>query len=271
MLLSDGPLAYIDSARRQVTTVVGSTGMAPGTVATGAAVVLISLAGGVAAIGIVLLVLLVARALGTATRGAAPGPLAAFFALWILPALAFYTFVHIGEWGYVLSVVPGLFALTAHLVGGPFARARPLARASVAAVLAAAAASGAGLFLAGGDPGSFSAAALAEHDRATATKVDAIRSRYQADSTVVVAGAELLVAGYYLPGYEIWFSDERATGTRERRASRDLTVVIYEERARLRSPDLGGAPRDASGLVVIALPAGTAVVLNGREVDPGPR
>src|SRR5204863_10198096 len=37
----------------------------------------------------------------------------AFIALWLLTPLAFYVFVHVGEYGYVFSMLPGLAILAA--------------------------------------------------------------------------------------------------------------------------------------------------------------
>ncbi len=269
-LLSDGPAAYLESTRRQLASVSGSTTMGAGSLETNLALLAVSVGWALILFGPVLIALLLARGLALARRraGATGGPLRAFFALWILPPLLFYALVHVGEWGQLLSVVPGLFALLARLLRAPFEAAPWRGRAALAATLTAAALVSAGLFVAGRDP-IFSAHALAEHDRSTAEKVAYIRSRHAPDATVVVAGAELLVANYYLPGYTVWFSDDRAAGTYERRLARDTTVVLYEERATLRAPDARSAQRPGNGLAVIALPAGSNVVLSGREVDPG--
>jgi len=44
-------------------------------------------------------------------RPRAVGARTLFFAAWLLPGVLFYIAVHIGEWGYVLSVLPGLYVL----------------------------------------------------------------------------------------------------------------------------------------------------------------
>src|SRR5204863_6216023 len=36
-----------------------------------------------------------------------------FVALWVLTPLAFYAFIHVGEYGYIFSVLPGLAILAA--------------------------------------------------------------------------------------------------------------------------------------------------------------
>src|SRR5207244_8742601 len=133
----------------------------------------------------VLRVLALARALALLRGSTAAGdehPGGIFFALWILPPLLFYLLVHIGEWGYVLSLVPGLFALLAWLLR-PIIAATPRPWRVVGALLLAAnVLVGAGLFVLGDDP-VFSAASLSAHDRATDAKTQYLRDRLPASST----------------------------------------------------------------------------------------
>jgi hypothetical protein len=48
---------------------------------------------------------------------------------------------------------------------------------------------------------------------------------------VILAGAEVLVARYYLPGYEIWYADNTADATYTRTLTQDVNLVVYEPRA----------------------------------------
>jgi diaminopimelate decarboxylase len=75
----------------------------------------------------------------------------------------FYVLVHIGEWGYVLSVLPGLYALVAVLMERLVAPHGRVVRASWAAAAAVLVALPALVFVASDQR--FSAAALAQHDR----------------------------------------------------------------------------------------------------------
>jgi len=272
-LASGGAAAYIESTRRQFTSLSGSTTMNEGSTMMNLVVVGQSVGWAMVVFGLVLLALAIARVLAL-VRGTRAYPIprwhAVALALWTLPPLLFYVFVHVGQWGQLLSLVPSLFALTAVLLRGPFEAATRAGRSAIAAALVAASLVSAALYVGGKDP-VFSADSLEGHDRATGLRTAYIRGTYPTDGTLIVAGAELLVAGYYLPGYQTEFSDDRAGGSHEVRLARDTTVVFYEDRALPRSPDLIGAERPGNGLTVVRLPAGTVLALNGREVDPGPR
>ncbi len=113
----------------------------------------------------------------------------------------------------------------------------------------------------------FSARALANHDRATEEKVGYIRSHLAPESTVVLAGAELLVARYYLPEYTVWFSDDRGSARYERALAVDTMVVLFEERARPLGFDAGASVRPVAGLAIFRVPAGSRLTLRGRDVD----
>src|SRR5205823_14463260 len=102
----------------------------------------LALAWGLFATGVVLLGLLIAPALRwvRAPRLRRPGELATFFLLWLIPGLALYLLWIIGDWGYLLSILPGLYVLCAALLAGALARAhgRPvvIARATLLALVA---------------------------------------------------------------------------------------------------------------------------------------
>lgn len=272
-LASGGVAAYLDATRRQFTSLSGTTTMSSGSAWTNLIVIGESVGWAMVVFGLVLLALVLARALalarGTPVHRVSASELVAL-TLWTLPPFLFYAFVHVGEWGQLLSLAPCLFVLAAVLLRGPFRGAAVRGRSLIAASLIAASGVSATLYLAGQDP-VFSAAGLAGHDRSTGQRAGWIRALHEPDDTLVVAGAELLVAGYYLPGYATAFSDDRADGTYERRLARDTTVIFYDDRALPRSPDVSGAERPGNGLTVVRFSAGTVLVLNGREVDPGPR
>jgi hypothetical protein len=100
-----------------------------------------------------------------------------------------------------------------------------------AGLLVANAVAGAALYVFGQHP-VFSAASLAAHDRATGAKTAYIREHLPAGATVVLATADVLVARYYLPGYEVWYADNGTDATYSRRLGADTTLVVYEPRAR---------------------------------------
>src|SRR2546426_219491 len=94
-LLSDGALSYAASVYRQLSQVSGVSGGGERSLAVNAVLLLGSLAWALYAIGPVLVVLVLARALAwTRRRVTAGGPsLAPFFALWLLPPFLFYALV----------------------------------------------------------------------------------------------------------------------------------------------------------------------------------
>ena len=112
-LLSDGIVAYVGRAVGQLTGVSGTSANTERSLALNVVLVGDSLfwAGLLLTVG--LLVLGLSRGLARLRGQRLPDDgEAAFFAVWLLPALLFYVFVHIGEWGFVLSIVPGIYVLS---------------------------------------------------------------------------------------------------------------------------------------------------------------
>ena len=229
--LSDGPAAYVTRSLSQLVGVSAVSANAERSVALNAVLVLDSLAWAGLALSALVLVMGLARAFA-ALRGQrlADDAEATFFALWLVPALLFYVFVHVGEWGFVLSLVPGLFVLLAWLLRPALARG-PSGSVFATGVVLANAVVGAALFLGGDDP-VFSRASVVSHDRATAAKAAYIREQLPAGSTVVLAAAEALVVTYYVPDRPVRYSNAAATMTYELPISGPTTLVVYEPTAR---------------------------------------
>jgi hypothetical protein len=225
-LLSDGFVAYVTRAIGQLTGVSGVSANAERSLALNVVLVGDSLfwAGLLLTVG--LLILGLSRGLAWLRGQRLPDDgEAAFFALWLVPALLFYLIVHIGEWGFVLSIVPGIYVLLAWLLG----RVR-VSSPVLAGVVLANAAVMAALFVTGDHP-VFSRASLAAHDRTTEEKTSWIRD-HAPQSTIVLAAAEVLVASYYLPDRVIRYSNTAAAGTYDLPIAGPTTVVIYEPAAR---------------------------------------
>jgi hypothetical protein len=185
---------------------------------------------------------------------------AGFFALWLVPALLFYLFVHIGEWGYVLSLVPGIYVLLAWLLARSSARER-----LVAVAVLANAALGATLFLAGDHP-VFSRASLVAHDRMTDAKTAWIREQAPRGS-IVLAAAEILVVSYYLPDRVVRYSNAAATTTYDLTIDPPSTLIIYEPAARpatvriSQTVDLG-----SGGMLELATVSSGTLHLGGADI-----
>ena len=245
-LLSDGFVAYATRAIGQLTGVSGISANAERSLALNVVLVGDSLfwAGLLLTVG--LLILGLSRGLARLRGQRLPDDgEAAFFALWLAPALLFYLFVHIGEWGFVLSIVPGIYVLLAWLLG----RVR-VSSTVLAGVVLANAVVMAALFVAGDHP-VFSRASLVAHDRSTDEKTSWVRD-HAPQNTIVLAAAEVLVASYYLPDRVVRYSNTNASGTYDLPITGPTTVVIYEPAAR----PFGVTITDSVGL-----PGGTALDL----------
>ena len=172
--------------------------------------------------------------------------------------------MHIGEWGFVLSLVPGMYVLLAWLLARV---AGTRAGRGVATALVLANAVGCALlFLAGDDP-VFSRASLVAHDRATEAKTDWIRA-HAPPSAIIVASAEVLVASYYLPDRIVRYSNAAATTTYDVPITGPTTIVIYEPAAR---PPEARVTRtvELTGGVTLELADVTSGTLRLRGADIG--
>ncbi|MDE3102605.1 MAG: hypothetical protein KGJ98_10245 [Chloroflexota bacterium] len=128
-----------------------------------------------------------------------------FFLLWIAPGLAVFVFVHVGDWGQPLSILPGIYVALAAAAEGTM-RKLDVSRRPVAA-LAAAALVLPSLFIFTLTGARFSAAALERSDRSLAQRVAYVQEHFPPSSTAILAWNEFLQVRYYLPGYRAWLYD----------------------------------------------------------------
>ena len=130
--------------------------------------------------------------------------------VWTLPPLGVYVALHIGDWGYVLSILPGAFiaagrALDAAIrwleVRASNARTHPFGVPTSALGGATA------LFVAvpglafAFAPLPFSASAIAEHDTALAQRVAFVRVQFDPRTTLILTREDFLLVRYYLPEF----------------------------------------------------------------------
>ena len=259
--LSGGPASYVASLGAQASRVsdlspaAGSDALLRNTLLTA-----YGLWWGLLGFALLLTAALVA-ALRARTR---PSANAAFFALWLAPAALVYVTIHIGDPGYLMSIVPGLYVACAALLA-PLDTVAPRVLAAFTALLALASA---GVFL--GSDAPFSATAIARHDRSLRERVSFVRDRISSGSGVVIAQSEYLTARYYLPEYRVLFFGDRpevlSKSEREVRVSAPATVVIFisapigtELASTLRLPDDGAPLRSGQ------LGAGDAIVAYDLE------
>jgi hypothetical protein len=226
-LLSDGLGAYVTRSLNQLVGISGVSANSERSIALNVVLVGDSLFWGGLLISIALLVFGLARVLASVRGQRLPDDgEAGFFALWLVPAFAFYLFVHIGEWGFVLSIVPGLYAMMAWLLSR-LGQGRQ--RAAAVAVLANAALAAA-LFLVGDHP-VFSRASLVAHDGVTDAKTAWIRE-HTPPGSIVLAAAEALVVAYYVPDRIVRYSNAAASTSYDLAVDGPTVLVIYEPAAR---------------------------------------
>lgn len=150
---------------------------------------------------------------------------AAFFALWLVPAALVYITIHIGDPGYLMSVLPGLYVACAALLA-PTARQAPRVVLAAAALLVVV---NVGVFVAADTP--FSVRAITRHDRSLDSRVAFVRARFAPASTVILAQSEYLSARYYLPEYRVLFygaePEVLSRAVQEVRISSPTSVVVF--------------------------------------------
>lgn len=154
------------------------------------------------------------------------------FGLWIVPALLVYTFVHIGEWAYTLSISVPMALVAGRGAAALLTSVRvPRARIVATAVIALLLALNVQSFTFG--DGRFSARAIEGHDTGLAIWIGYVRQNYVPETTVLVANAGYQHAGYYLPEYASRYvarpSVRRPLLQRARRLGFDRVVLFLDD------------------------------------------
>jgi hypothetical protein len=150
----------------------------------------------------------------------------AFIALWLVTPLAFYLFIHVGEYGYIFSMLPGLAILAAR---GAIAFAKGLRMPRTFKWIVMAVVLGnASIYLFSDTP--ISARDIARHDRGIDEKVAYLASFSPASTLVVTAYDDVLV-GHYLKGPPVLRYDPAATP--------NFTAPVSCDTAALRGPCSG--------------------------------
>jgi dolichyl-phosphate-mannose-protein mannosyltransferase len=150
-----------------------------------------------------------------------------FVLLWSFPALALYAVLHIGEWGYVLSALPGLYllgALALERIAREIGRRPTLATSWGALVVAPAL-----LFVLA--PGPFSAAAIERHDRELQSRFAYVRENFPARTTMILTREDFLLVRYYLSEYRARQYDPEpfVKPWRKMRTARVEHVVVFTQ------------------------------------------
>jgi len=165
------------------------------------------------------------------------------FALLLAPPALFLPFIHVGDPGYVFTLLPPLLLLAA---ASMLSNSSRLAWAALGLILAANAA----IFLVRERP--LTAWGLRQHDRALAEAIETVRSCCPPESTVILTYESFKLARYYLPEYP-W--------------------LLYSD---LTSPQSQGLalPSATTRLLLLdesLFPRARGLTLEMRLLDPGPR
>ena len=124
---------------------------------------------------------------------------APFFALWLIPAALVYVTIHIGDPGYLMSVLPGLYVACAALLAPVAAKAQRAVIAFAALLVAL----NVVVFALSDAP--FSARAIERHDSSIVSRIAFVRGHFAPASVVILAQSEYLTMRYYLPEYRVLF------------------------------------------------------------------
>ena len=167
----------------------------------------------------------------------------ALMVLWTFAPLPFYVFVHVGEYGYVFSMLPGLAILAAR---GAIAMAKGLRMPRTFRwIVIAAAVGNAAIFLLSDTP--ISARDIARHDRGIDEKV-AYLSTFKPETTQVVTAYDAVLVSFYLerlpvlsydpaanPGFTLPLACASAP-PRMPCAGADVDVVLWDDLLRAEGP-----------------------------------
>ena len=152
--------------------------------------------------------------------------------LWTFAPLPFYVFIHVGEYGYIFSMLPGLAILAAR---GAIALAKGLRMPRTFRWIVATVVLGnAAIFLLADTP--LSASDIVRHDRGIDEKVAYLRAALAPDATLVVTAYDAVLVEHYLPAGYIAFPYDPA-------ATPELTRSLGCDRS---SPPCGGAAVDVA-------------------------
>lgn len=154
-----------------------------------------------------------------------------FLVIWLVPSLAFYVFIHVGEYGYIFTYLPAL------LLAGAWGL-EPITRGSgrnenkaerlfaisggilVALNLV--------LFIFLSTP--LSAGRLAARDDILRCRLGTIQERFDPTSTLVVSVFDYEIASYYLPRFSHWRFDQAVETHPTLETSPGVrNVVVFEE------------------------------------------
>ena len=143
----------------------------------------------------------------------------AFLLLWLSPMLLFYTFIHIGDPGYVFTFLPGVLLLAAHFLARPRRWGLVLAGAVLLANCLIF------LFL----PRPLTLPGLRQHQTALRAKMDFIADHYPAGETIIFTYESYRHVQYYLREHSTLWIDLRDEKHEELGLPSGHDLVLFDE------------------------------------------
>lgn len=288
VMLSGGPAEYLAALRAQSGYIVGAYSVVAGgeTIARHNADLLLQYLRLSLGASLILLVYALGRTL-------APARLASderlrFLLVWLMPPLAIFLALHIGDAGYVLVVVPALCILAAVALGDLAADLQTVADVVATGTSKASGRlarallpMGSGLLLVGtiawnadtfvNDPGPTRRWEIRHIDRLLGTQVEYIRAAHAPAETIVLAHDRFRQLQYYLGGYRVLLLfDEYGRDYREALQSvpipEDVTTIVVADDTPVLGPEAGSRARrvrlyDAIGGTIRVVDVGDADTL----------
>jgi hypothetical protein len=174
------------------------------------------------------------------------------FALWMTPMLLFYSWVHIGDPGYVFTFVPALLLIAARFTAElprilAALRLRPLARMAVPALVAFVIVANTGIFLF--RPLALTAHGIRQQDHTIDGKIAYVRSHGDPATTLLISYESYRHWLLYLPDYRVQFVDVTYGTDRDRTVTLPpgTTHAILMDATLLRAVE-GGRADDATAI-----------------------
>jgi dolichyl-phosphate-mannose-protein mannosyltransferase len=207
----------------------------------------------------------------------------AFVLLWTLTPLAIYVPIHVGEYGYVFSMLPGLCVIAAR---GAIALARGARMPRLLPwVVAGVALANAAVFLVTDTP--LSARDMLRRDRGVAERIERLNQADLAGATIISAYDAVIVQHYFseeqrlstnhvlfsydpaLPRRELVFDTQICNRLGDQCRERDPVVVVWDDLIRVSG---GGwqelrMPHGAKLRVARNMANGTKIVIDGLSVE----
>ena len=156
---------------------------------------------------------------------------------WIAPMALFYTWIHIGDPGYIFTILPALLVLAARsiieigrtLPGLRFAAPSKMRDGAIAAMAALIILANIGVYFF--HPRQMTLPGIRQTDRSIAEKIGYIRANYAPGSVLLILYDLYRHLMYYLPDYDSLWLDVYAKGAGEKvLRSGTQRIILVDER-----------------------------------------